>query len=89
MCFLPAFPPKAKPAPAAPQREWEAGLAFLHSTRRELDDAGRSEQVVLALADGAYDTLNFWRGLPVIAPCWLSAPHGIDACIICPSARSS
>jgi hypothetical protein len=62
--FLPAFPPKAKPAPVAPQREWEAGLAFLHWTRQELDAAGRAKQAVLALADGAYDTLNFWRGLP-------------------------
>jgi hypothetical protein len=62
--FLPAFPPKAKPAPVAPQREWEAGLAFLHWVRQELDDAGRPEQVLLALADGTYDTLNFWRGLP-------------------------
>lgn len=62
--FLPAFPPKAKPAPVAPQREWEAGLAFLHWTRQELDDVGRGAQVVLALAEGVYDTLNFWRGLP-------------------------
>jgi len=62
--FLPAFPPKAKPAPVAPQREWEAGLAFLSWTRQELDEAGRPEQLLLTLADGAYDTLNFWRGLP-------------------------
>ncbi len=62
--FLPAFPPKAKPAPVVPQREWEAGLAFLQWTRQELDAAGRCDQVVLALADGAYDSLNFWRGLP-------------------------
>lgn len=62
--FLPAFPPKAKPAPVAPQREWEAGLTFLHWTRQELDAMGRRDQVVLALADGLYDTLNFWRGLP-------------------------
>lgn len=62
--FLPAFPPKAKPTPVAPQREWEAGLTFLHWTRQELDDVGRGAQVVLALADGVYDTLNFWRGLP-------------------------
>lgn len=33
--FLPAFPPKAKPAPVAPQREWEAGLAFLQRTRAD------------------------------------------------------
>ena len=62
--FLPAFPPKAKPAPVAPQREWEAGLAFLSWTRQALDEAGRPEQLLLTLADGAYDTLNFWRGLP-------------------------
>ncbi len=62
--FLPAFPPKAKPAPAAPQREWEAGLAFLHWTRQELDAADRHAQVLLTLADAAYDTLNFWRSLP-------------------------
>ncbi len=62
--FLPAFPPQAKPAPVAPQREWEAGLAFLSWTRQELDEAGRPEQLLLTLADGAYDTLNFWRGLP-------------------------
>src|SRR5512136_2156397 len=62
--FLPAFPPKAKPAPVEPQREWEAGLTFLHWTRHELDTAGRHDQVLLTLADGVYDTLNFWRGLP-------------------------
>ncbi len=62
--FLPAFPPKAKPAPVVPQREWEAGLTFLHWTRQELDATGRHDQVLLTLADGAYDTLNFWRGLP-------------------------
>lgn len=62
--FLPAFPPKAKPAPVVPQREWEAGLAFLHWTRQELDAADRHNQMLLTLADGAYDTLNFWRGLP-------------------------
>ena len=62
--FLPAFPLKAKPAPVAPQREWEAGLSVLNWTRQELDVVGRAEQVLLALADGAYDMLNFWHGLP-------------------------
>jgi hypothetical protein len=62
--FQPAFPPKARPAPVTPQREWEAGLAFLSWTRQELDEAGRAAQRLLTLADGAYDTLNFWRGLP-------------------------
>jgi len=62
--FLPAFPPKAKPAPVASQREWEAALTFLHWTRHELDEAERTAQLLLVLADGGYDTLNFWRGLP-------------------------
>lgn len=62
--FLPAFPPKAKPAAVPPRREWEAGLAFLHWVRQELDLAGREEQLILDLEDGSYDTLDFWRGLP-------------------------
>ena len=63
--FLPAFPPKAVPvAGTPPRREWEAGHAFLQWVRQELDQAGRRQQLVLTLADGAYDTLDFWRGLP-------------------------
>jgi hypothetical protein len=62
--FLPAFPPKAKPAHIPAQTEWEAGLAFLHWTRQSLDEAEREQQMLLTLADGAFDTLNFWRGLP-------------------------
>lgn len=62
--FLPAFPPKAKSAAVPPQREWEAGLSFLGWVRQELDESGREEQLLLSLADGSYDTLNFWRGLP-------------------------
>lgn len=62
--FLPAFPPKAKPAAEPLRREWEAGSAFLHWVRQELDEAGRAEQFILALEDGSYDTLNFWRNLP-------------------------
>lgn len=62
--FLPAFPPKAKPAGVASQTEGEAGLSFLHWTRQGLDEAGREQQLILTLADGSFDTLNFWRGLP-------------------------
>jgi len=62
--FLPAFPPKAKPADVQPQREWEAGLSFLNWVRQELDEAGRAQQVLLNLADGSFDVLDFWRGLP-------------------------
>jgi hypothetical protein len=62
--FLPAFPPKAKAADVPPQRESEAGTAFLHWVRQELDAVGREEQLQLALGDGSFDTLNVWRGLP-------------------------
>lgn len=61
--FLPAFPPKAKPANVPSQTEWEAGLSFLHWTRQGLDEAGRERQMILTLADGSFDTLNFWRSL--------------------------
>lgn len=62
--FLPAFPPKAVPSQAPSQREWEAGLTFLRWVRARLDAAGRSRQRVLALADGSFDVLDLWRGLP-------------------------
>lgn len=62
--FLPAFPPKAIPAEAPARREWEAGLAFLHWVRAGLDAAGREVQAVLVLADGGFDVLDLWRGLP-------------------------
>ena len=61
---MPAFPAKAKPARVAAQTEGEAGLAFLDWTRQGLDQEGRKQQLLLALADGSFDTLNFWRGLP-------------------------
>jgi hypothetical protein len=47
--FLAAFPPKAKPAHVQPQREWEAGLSFLHWVREGLDEAGREQQILLNL----------------------------------------
>ena len=62
--FLPAFPPKAKPADVLPQREWEAGLAFVQWVREGLDQAERITQKILVLADGSFDTLGFWSGLP-------------------------
>jgi hypothetical protein len=62
--FLPAFPAKAVPAGVPPQKEWQAGLAFLAWVRGQLDQAGRAEQPVLALADGSFDRLGFWEGLP-------------------------
>jgi hypothetical protein len=62
--ILPAFPLKAVPAEAPPQREWEAGLTFLGWLRSALDAAGRSKQLILALADGGFDLIDLWRGLP-------------------------
>ncbi len=62
--FLPAFPPKAKPAQVPNRTEGEAGLAFLSWVRQELDEAGRKAQLLLALVDGSFETLHVWRGLP-------------------------
>ncbi len=62
--FLPAFPAKAIASIAPSQREWEAGLVFLKWVRARLDAAGRSAQTILALADGGFDVLEMWRGLP-------------------------
>ena len=62
--FLPAFPPKAKPAGVSAQTEGQAGLSFLRWTRQSLDEAGRAQQLLLTLGDGSFDTLSFWQGLP-------------------------
>jgi hypothetical protein len=62
--FLPAFPPKAIPADVPARREWEAGSAFIHWLRQGLDAAGRTAQKLLVLADGGFDVLDLWRGLP-------------------------
>jgi hypothetical protein len=62
---LPAFTAKSVPNAAhAPRTEVEAGLAFLHWTREQMDVAGRSQQPLVTLHDGSYDTLAFWPGLP-------------------------
>jgi hypothetical protein len=62
--FLPAFPAKARPADVAACKEWQAGLAVFEWLRLELDAAGRGVQQLLVLADGAYDTVGLWQGLP-------------------------
>lgn len=62
--FLPAFPAKAVPAQAPACREWAAGLQFVGWVRQQLDRLARAQQTVLLLADGHYDVLDFWQGLP-------------------------
>jgi hypothetical protein len=62
--FLAAFPEKAVRAQVAPLKEWAAGLQFIGWVRQELDRAGRQAQRLLVLGDGAYDTVEFWWGLP-------------------------
>jgi hypothetical protein len=61
---LPAFTAKSVPSKAEPCTEVKAGLTFLQWTRQQMDQAGRSEQTLLTLNDGSYDTLEFWPGLP-------------------------
>jgi hypothetical protein len=61
---LPAFTAKSVPCAQEPRTEVEAGLAILHWTRQQMDLAGRSEQRLMTLNDGSYDTLKFWPGLP-------------------------
>lgn len=63
--WRPAPPPKAVPIPGVPPtREWEAGQQALHWLRAVLDGAGRTEQRVLAIADGAYSNAASWAGRP-------------------------
>jgi len=61
---LPAFTAKSVPCVHEPHTEVEAGLAILRWTRQQMDLAGRSEQHLMTLNDGSYDTLDFWPGLP-------------------------
>jgi hypothetical protein len=48
----------------APRTEVAAGLTIVQWTRQQMDEAERSEQLLLVLGDGSYDTLDFWAGLP-------------------------
>lgn len=63
--WLPAFTAKAVPAGIPTQKEWEAGLAGLGWVREQLEAAGRAQQWILALVDGAFErAVEFWQGLP-------------------------
>jgi hypothetical protein len=62
--WVPAFAPKAVPGRTAPQTEGQAAGTELGWLRRELDAAGRADQELLAVADGAYNTAELWTALP-------------------------
>jgi hypothetical protein len=62
--WVPAFPPKAVPSRTAPRTEAQAAGAELLWLRRQLDAAGRADQELLAVGDGAYNTAELWTGLP-------------------------
>jgi hypothetical protein len=61
--WVPAFPPQAVPSRTPPRTEAQAAAELLW-TRRQLDAAGRSDQPLLGIADGAYDTADLWTDLP-------------------------
>ena len=61
---LAAFTAKSVACEEGPRTEVEAGIAILDWTRQQMDKAGRSEQMLMTLNDGSYDTLAFWPGLP-------------------------
>lgn len=62
--FLPAFPDKAVRRAHDACTEAEAGLQFISWVRQQLDAHDRTDQVLLSVQDGSYDTLAFWRALP-------------------------
>jgi hypothetical protein len=62
--WVPAFPPKAVESRTPARTEAQAAGAELLWTRRQLDAAGRADQLLLGVADGAYDTADLWTGLP-------------------------
>lgn len=61
---LSAFVEKAVESRDGARTEVKACLTFLHDLRRHLDEAGRSEQWLMSLNDGGYDTLDYWGNLP-------------------------
>lgn len=62
--WLPAFTEKSKPQAHEACKEWEAALLFLSWLREQLLKHGRGLQKLLMVADGSYDTINMWKGLP-------------------------
>ena len=61
---MPAFTEKSRRKQTPARKEWEAAVLFLKWVRQNLNQAGRSTQQVLMLADGSYDTIPLWNQLP-------------------------
>lgn len=62
---LPAFTRKAVPCKEAePCSEVSAALKILRWIQEVMKEAGRQKQQLLALLDGAFDRIEFWKGLP-------------------------
>lgn len=64
LCWLPAFTEKATCQLHAACKEWEAAVEFLTWLREQFSAAGRSDQRLLMVADGTYETLKLWQHLP-------------------------
>jgi hypothetical protein len=62
--WLTAFSEKAVLKRHVATKEQVAGVQFIQWVVAQLRAAGRANQHVLCLADGSYDHLDFWRGLP-------------------------
>lgn len=62
--FMPAFTPKAVRTITQARSECEAAQDYLKWIQTHLQSMGRGEQAILFVADGGYDTLPFWQGLP-------------------------
>jgi hypothetical protein len=62
--WLPAFPAKAVPARTPPRKAWAAARDALVWLRAELDAAGRADQWLLGVGDGAYSSADLVASLP-------------------------
>lgn len=62
--WMSAFTEKSYRSETDAKKEWERAIEFLEWTKKQLKAAGRINQKILMVADGAYDTLNMWKQLP-------------------------
>lgn len=62
--FMPAFTEKAARSITPACTEGAAAHAYLRWLHAQLQQLERIKQAILFIADGSYDTLPFWKGLP-------------------------